>query len=93
VTTVRAYASLALVVSAALLGIVGTGLLYTAVADQKAGALIWGLPLSLFGLYWCGRALARSQRYAQEQRVRHRIELQGNAVKGDAKEIQGMSGS
>jgi hypothetical protein len=69
VTTVRAYVSMALVLSAAVLGIVGTGLLYTAVVDQKAGALIWGLPLSLCGLYWCGRALAQSQRYARQRRV------------------------
>jgi hypothetical protein len=82
VTTVRAYASMVIVLSAAVLGIVGTGLLYTAVADQKAGALIWGLPLSLCGLYWCGRALARSQRYARQRRVRRRIEVQRGSVKG-----------
>jgi hypothetical protein len=70
VITVRACASMALVLSAAVLGIVGTGLLYTAVADQKAGALIWGLPLSLCGLYWCGRALAQSQRSARQHRAK-----------------------
>ena len=80
--TVRAYASVVLVLSAAVLGIVGTGLMYMAVADQKAGALIWGLPLGLCGLYWCGRALARSQRDARQRRVRRRIELQGGSVKG-----------
>jgi len=80
-TIVHAYASVVLVLSAAVLGIVGTGLLYTAVADQKAGALFWGLPLSLGGLYWCGRALARSQHHVRRRRVRRRIDRQGGSVK------------
>ncbi|HVC82267.1 MAG TPA: hypothetical protein VNL35_17390 [Chloroflexota bacterium] len=39
--------------------------------DQVAavqGALFWGLPLTLGGLYWCGRALARSQRGVRRRR-------------------------
>jgi hypothetical protein len=58
------------------LGIIGTGLIYTAIADQKVGALLWGLPLGLGGLYWCGRALAQSQRLAARQRARRRAALQ-----------------
>ena len=66
--TVRAVAALALVALTTVLGITGTGLIFTAITDQKIGALFWGLPLTLGGLYWCGRALARSQRGVRRRR-------------------------
>jgi len=60
---------MALVLLAAMLGILGTGLIFTAIADREIGALVWGLPLALGGLYWCGRALAQSQRSARRRRA------------------------
>ncbi len=63
-TTVRAGVAMtmALVLGATLAGLIGTGLIYTALTAHVWGALIWGLPLALGGLYWCGRALAQGQR-------------------------------
>ncbi len=57
-----------LVTLAAVAGVVGTGLIFTALTDHLFVALLWGLPLALGGLYWCSRALARSQRYARRRR-------------------------
>jgi hypothetical protein len=68
-TRVRGLSSVVVVLLASVLGIAGTGLLYTAIADQKVGALLWGLPLSLCGLYWCSRALARSHRSVRLRRA------------------------
>ncbi len=68
-STGSAAASMALVMLATVLGIVGTGLIFTAIADREIGALVWWLPLGLGGLYWCGRALAQSQRGARRRRA------------------------
>jgi ABC-type nickel/cobalt efflux system permease component RcnA len=57
------------VVFAALMGTVGTGLIYQALTVGSLMALVSGLPLALVGLYWCGRALAQSQRYVREHRL------------------------
>jgi hypothetical protein len=65
----RAGSALILVAIATVLGIVGTGLLFTAITDHRLGALLFGLPLTLGGLYWCGRALAESQRLATRRRM------------------------
>lgn len=64
----RALAALTLVILASVAGIVGTGVIFTAVTERAIGALVWGLPLALGGLYWCSRALAQSQR---GRRIRH----------------------
>jgi ABC-type nickel/cobalt efflux system permease component RcnA len=66
----RALASLMAVVFAAVMGIVGTGLIYQALSVGSLMALVSGLSLALVGLYWCGRALAQSQRYVREHRLR-----------------------
>ncbi len=68
-TTVRAGAAMTLVLGATLAGLIGTGLIFTALTDHVWGALIWGLPLALGGLYWCGRALAQGQRSLRRRRV------------------------
>jgi len=57
------------VLAATLADLIGTGLIYTALTDHVWGALIWGLPLALGGLYWCGRALAQGQRSLRQRRV------------------------
>ena len=49
---------------------IGTGLIFTALTAHVWGALIWGLPLALGGLYWCGRALAQGQRSLRQRRIR-----------------------
>ncbi len=61
--------AMVLVLFAALFGTIGTGLIYTAVADRVWGAMAWGLPLALGGLYWCGRALAQGQRSLRQRRM------------------------
>ena len=66
----RAGAAVALVLVAAVVGTIGTGLIFTALTDRAWGALAWGLPLALGGLYWCGRALAQGQRSLRQRRVR-----------------------
>ena len=71
-TTVHAGAAMALVLVAALCGTIGTGLIFTALTDHMWGALAWGLPLALGGLYWCGRALAQGQRSLRRRRVSSR---------------------
>ncbi len=58
------------VLLAAILGTVGTGLIYQALAAGSLMALVLGLPLALAGLYWCGRALAQSLRSAHRLRER-----------------------
>jgi len=68
-TSGRAAAAMTLVLVAALCGTIGTGLIYTAVADHRWGAAAWGLPLALGGLYWCGRALSQGQRGLRRRRV------------------------
>ncbi len=65
----RGVAALGLLALATLAGIVGTALIFTALTDHAPGALIWGVPLALGGLYWCGRALAQSQRLARRRRL------------------------
>ncbi len=65
----RAGAAMALVLVAALCGTIGVGLLYTALTDHLWGAVAWGLPLTLGGLYWCGRALAQGQRGLRQRRA------------------------
>lgn len=65
----RPLLSIALVLLAAALGTVGTGLIYRAFADGSWVALVMGLPLALFGLYWCGGALAQSHRYTRRTRA------------------------
>lgn len=70
VPAVPAVAAMAVVLGAALAGITGTGLIFTAVTDHVWGAMAWGLPLALGGLYWCGRALAQGQRSLRQRRVR-----------------------
>jgi hypothetical protein len=67
--TLRAAGALTLVVLATVMGIAGTGLIFTALTHHVLGALAWGLPLALAGLYWCGRALAQSQRSARRRRL------------------------
>ncbi len=62
-------AVLGLLALATLAGIVGTALIFTALTNHEPGALIWGLPLTLGGLYWCGRALAQSQQLARRRRL------------------------
>jgi len=69
----RAGAAMALVLVAALCGTIGVGLLYTALTDHMWGAVAWGLPLTLGGLYWCGRALAQGQRGMRQRRVRRAL--------------------
>lgn len=64
----RGVVDVGLLALATLAGIVGTALLFTALTDHAPGALVWGLPLVLGGLYWCGRALAQSQRLARRRR-------------------------
>jgi len=68
-TTMRAGAAMALVLCATLAGLLGTGLIYTALTDHVWGALMWGLTLALGGLYWCGRALAQGQRSLRRRRI------------------------
>lgn len=68
-TMIQTAVSLGLVVLAAVAGIVGTGLLFTALTAHALGALLAGLPLALGGLYWCGRALAAGQRSARRRRA------------------------
>lgn len=53
---VRAWAALALVLCAAL-------------TAHAWGVFLGGLPLTLGGLYWCGRALAQGQRSLRRRRV------------------------
>lgn len=65
----RGIVALGLLVLTTLAGIVGTALIFTALADHEVGALIWGLPLALGGLYWCGRALGQSQHLARRRRL------------------------
>lgn len=65
----RADAAMALVLLAALSGTIGTGLIFTALTDHLWGAAVWGLPLALGGLYWCGRALAQGQRSLRQRRL------------------------
>ena len=67
--TVRAGAAIALVLGATLAGLIGTGLIFTALTDRAWGALVWGLPLTFGGLYWCGRALAQGQRSLRQRRM------------------------
>jgi len=62
--------SIALVLAAAVAGLIGTGLIYTALTDRLWGALVWGLPLTLAGLYWCGRALAQGQLSLRQRRLK-----------------------
>ncbi len=71
-TRQRGVAVLGLLALATLAGIVGTALIFTALTDHEPGALIWGLPLTLGGLYWCGRALAQSQQLARRRLMRQR---------------------
>lgn len=66
-TMVRTVAALAMVLCATGLGIIGTGMLFTALTDHNLAALLWGLPLTLGGLYWCGRALAAGQHVARRR--------------------------
>ncbi len=66
----RPVVSMLLVLFAAILGTVGTGLIYQALASGSLMTLVLGLPLALAGLYWCGRALALSLRYAHRLRAR-----------------------
>ena len=66
----RAGSALILMAIATVLGIVGTGLLYTAITHHRLGPLLLGLPLALGGLYWCGRALAESQRAVTRRRMK-----------------------
>lgn len=70
-TTVRGIGEVTLVLLATLAGIIGTGFIFTALTDHMVGALVWGLPLALGGLYWCGRALAQSRRLARRRRLMH----------------------
>ncbi len=65
----RAGMAMALVLGATLAGLIGTGLIYTALTDHTWGALVWGLPLALGGLYWCGRALAQGQHSLRHRRL------------------------
>jgi len=67
---VRPVVSMTFVLFAATMGTVGTGLIYQALAAGSMMALVSGLPLALFGLYWCGRALALRQRHARRSRSR-----------------------
>ena len=76
-STIRTVVALALVGLTTVLGIAGTGLIFTAIADQEIGALAWGLPLTLGGLYWCGRALAQSQRSVRQRRIQRLRAQQG----------------
>jgi len=69
VKRVQMIVALGLVVLAVGAGIVGTGMLFTALTDHALGALLWGGPLALGGLYWCGRALAQSQLSARRRRA------------------------
>jgi hypothetical protein len=62
--------SMVLVLIAAVMGTIGTGLIYKAVAAGSILTLIWGLPMMLFGLYWCGRALDQSLRYRHQHKTR-----------------------
>lgn len=68
-TALRATISIGLVILATVAGIVGTGLIFTALTDQEYGALAWGMPLALGGLYWCGRALAMGHISARRRRL------------------------
>lgn len=68
-TGTRTFAAMTLVLVAAFAGTIGTGLIYTAAADHMWGAVAWGLPLALGGLYWCGRALAQGQRGLRQRRA------------------------
>jgi hypothetical protein len=66
----RPVISMLLVLFAAVMGIIGTGLIYKALAAGSILTLMWGLPLMLFGLYWCGRVLDQSIRYARAKKAR-----------------------
>jgi len=79
-TTVRAGVAMALVLGATLAGLIGTGLIYTALTAHVWGALMWGLPLALGGLYWCGRALAQGQRSLRQRRVNRTRDAAGASL-------------
>jgi hypothetical protein len=63
-------ASMLLVLLMAVLGTVGTGMIYKALTLGSVMTFVMGLPLALLGLYWCGRALDQSLRAVREQRLR-----------------------
>lgn len=52
-----------------VVGIIGTGLIFTAVTRGPIALIFVGLPLLLIGLYWSGLALGQSFLLAQ---ARHR---------------------
>ncbi len=65
-----ALAPMLLVLLAAVLGTVGTGMIYKAVTLGSTMTFVMGLPLALLGLYWCGRALDQSLRSVRARRRR-----------------------
>ncbi len=58
-----------LVLLAALCGVVGMAVVYSAAADGKPGDLTLGLPLLLIGLWWSGIQLGRSQAAVRARRT------------------------
>jgi hypothetical protein len=56
----RAFVSYLTVTLATVAGIIGMGLVFTAVTRGPGFLALTGLPLLLAGLYWAGGALARS---------------------------------
>lgn len=66
----RATFSYLTVALATLAGVVGMGLLFTAVTHDTWSLVFVGIPLLLVGLHWAGGALARSM-----LRSRHRRSL------------------
>ncbi len=68
--TARAVGSYLLVAVATVVGIVGMGLVFTALTDGPRSLVLAGLPLLLVGLYWSGRALGQSLQASQSRRRR-----------------------
>jgi len=56
----RAGVSALSVMLATIAGIIGMGLIFTAVTSGPWSLALTGLPLLLIGLYWAGGALARA---------------------------------
>lgn len=61
-----------LVLLSTVAGILGMGLIYTALTSGPLTLLVWGGPLTLFGLIWAGQALAQGQRAARAYRLLNR---------------------
>jgi len=74
---VRAVGSYLSVGIATVAGIIGMGLLFTAVTRGPVGLVFAGLPLLLIGLYWSGRALGQALLLAEARHPERRSRRSG----------------